>query len=198
MDINTRALVDGHTALTISVAHNIDASGDLLLELGADPNVLGHADKLALGWAVGNPKYSKQLLASGADLTRVPNILLRAVQTKKIDSVRLLLEHGADVHCRDTESNFALHEATKMNQVDIAELLASRGADPNMACSGSWAGWTPLMQACRIGSMDMVKLLMKHKADVNAMTKDSRTPIDIAAAEGHDEILVLLLDGGEE
>jgi ankyrin repeat protein len=41
-------------------------------------------------------------------------------------------------------------------------------------------------------------LLLKHGADINMTTKTGSSAIDAAAEAGHEELVMLLLDGGLE
>jgi hypothetical protein len=54
------------------------------------------------------------------------NPLLFAVENGKIEAVRLLLEHGADVNQSST-SGYALAEAATRGRSDLVELLLARG-----------------------------------------------------------------------
>jgi ankyrin repeat protein len=53
-------------------------------------------------------------------------------------------------------------------------------------------GWTPLHEAAQIGDLEMVRDLLQHRADPQARNNDGKTPADMAAAKGHEEILKLL------
>jgi ankyrin repeat protein len=81
-------------------------------------------------------------------------------------------------------------------QGDIATVrkLLEKGAHVNTRDNES--GWTPLMAAALSGNTDIVKLLVRRKADVNAQEKFSWTPLMIASRSGHSDIVRVLLEAG--
>jgi ankyrin repeat protein len=73
-------------------------------------------------------------------------------------------------------------------------MVLDAGADVNL----KFEGYTALMKACEENKMDNVKLLLKAGADMDAVDDKGNTAMDLAANKGHDEIVMLLLDGGVE
>lgn len=53
-------------------------------------------------------------------------------------------------------------------------------------------GWTPLNYAAGKGYLEIVRLLVKHGADVFGVGRDQRTPAMIALAAGHREVVEFL------
>lgn len=53
---------------------------------------------------------------------------------------------------------------------------------------------TPLMEAASAGHVDIIGLLLKHNADVNAQSSTGNTPLMYACAGGHEEAVRLLLN----
>jgi ankyrin repeat protein len=50
-----------------------------------------------------------------------------------VEAVRILLEHGANVNARETESgDTPLYMAAAMGRDQVAALLLEKGADPNL------------------------------------------------------------------
>lgn len=45
-----------------------------------------------------------------------------------------------------------------------------------------------------MGNVDNVLLLLQHGADPEAVTKDGYTPLHIAAKEGHEDVIGVLID----
>lgn len=55
---------------------------------------------------------------------------------------------------------------------------------------------TPLMEAASAGHVDIVRLLIAHHADVNAVSGSGNTPLMYACAGGHEECVRALLESG--
>ena len=48
-------------------------------------------------------------------------------------AIRILLDHGAEVNARETDSGATpLYDAASMGREDVVSLLLARGADPNV------------------------------------------------------------------
>ncbi|MBV9874125.1 MAG: ankyrin repeat domain-containing protein [Verrucomicrobia bacterium] len=60
------------------------------------------------------------------------------------------------------------------------------------------AGYTGLMAAAERGRLDIVKLLLDHKADPNVAGRDASTALMLAAGNNQPEIVKLLLDRGAD
>ena len=78
---------------------------------------------------------------------------------------------------------------------DLTDLLLAAGADIN---AKNKLAWTPLHEACaQTGSyrtIDVVKVLLRHHADIYARTLDGKTPLD--TAEGADDAVLALRRAG--
>ncbi|KAJ7855133.1 hypothetical protein B0H14DRAFT_3865271 [Mycena olivaceomarginata] len=119
--------------------------------------------------------------------TQVPphHLVVIASEQGQSDSVRLLLEHGADVNAADKEYS-ALCAASLNGHFDTihvllekgAELLLEHGADVN--ATGGMHG-SALQAASRNGHVDIVRLLLEKDADVNAIGGLSGTALKAAA-----------------
>ena len=108
------------------------------------------------------------------------------------DSVRLLLERGADPNAKNqanaTPLMYALDEPGKVR------LLLERGADPN---ARSDEGQTPLLiAASRPGALQVVKLLLDKGADPSARTLRGATPLSLAVAGADADVTALLIEHG--
>ncbi|MCK5644078.1 MAG: ankyrin repeat domain-containing protein, partial [Gammaproteobacteria bacterium] len=80
-----------------------------------------------------------------------------------------------------------------MTREDIGKIQEAiqAGADVNVR---NKYGVTPLMMASQNGHVEVVKLLLAAKANVNAVDKtDGVTPLLIASVKGHTEIVKLLI-----
>ena len=116
--------------------------------------------------------------------------LHEAAEEAEADTVRLLLEGGADVRARNADQKTPLHLAVKSrvfawmhtpNQLDVVAQLLDAGADPN--ARDRW-GATPLHAALEdlhgngSANLDVVKLLLQRGADPDARTADGFRPAD--------------------
>mgnify|MGYP002819241621 CR=1 FL=1 len=106
---------------------------------------------------------------------------MEAVQKGSKDTVRLLLDHGADVNAADINEWTPLMEAVQKGSKEIVQLLLDRGADVNVA--DSW-GNTPLMKAAQKDIKETVPLLLDHGADVNVANHSGLTPLFFYAGHG--------------
>ena len=130
--------------------------------------------------AGGNP-FRRPEPIDGGELTA----LVYAARSNDIETVKVLLEAGADVNQVTGYGWSPLLVATQNRYYKLAAYLLDRGADPNLPNKG---GWTPLYLATdnrniengdypvRKGDMDhldFIKLLIDKGANVNARMKDS-------------------------
>jgi hypothetical protein len=93
--------------------------------------------------------------------------------------VKFLLDSGADVNARDKRGNAPLNVAVRGRNSDtkskLVALLLSRGADVNAKTQP--AQNTALHVASLNGDVPVVKILLSHKADVNATDSQGRTAL---------------------
>ena len=114
----------------------------------------------------------------------------------KAQIVQYLLRHGANVNGADNLNNKPLCVVVRRGDSKIASLLLSAGADVN-AVSGS-LGCVPLVDAARVGDLDMVQLLVKHAAKVNGKDSKGATALFWAAANDHVDVARYLIKHGAE
>jgi len=95
-----------------------------------------------------------------------------------------------------------LTAAAQFGQVDVARLLISKGADPNLR-DGGGVGQTPLATAAMAGQLEMCRVLLDAGADPNLptspeLTGENRnwTALDWAVQANHAEIAALLRQRG--
>lgn len=120
------------------------------------------------------------------------SLLMLAARTGSKNSVNLLLANGAKVYQRNMYGDDALLLATFAGREDIVDLLLAKGA----VAEANRDGWTPLHYAAFIGNLPLIERFIKLGIGVNAATANGLTPLSLAAMNGHDEAVRLLLRKG--
>jgi ankyrin repeat protein len=121
--------------------------------------------------------------------------LLFAAREGYVDVARVLVDAGANVNARqggDVSGKTPLLEAAATNHLEIVALLLQRGAQPNVHYGEPGILPTPLNFAARYGHHECAKLLIMYGATIK------RDDLEIAIAEGHPEVLSVLLSGGAD
>ena len=168
----------------------------MLLKRGADVN---EWRKDSEGWATclhiasrhGHMPLMRSLIEYGAPVNTVhfsnDSPIIDAAVNGKIDAVRLLLDHGADVDLVKSESEdigygTALSCACAYNYVEVAELLLDHGADINFT---NQDGNTPLLVALleRPQSLAVIPLLLSRDADISIVNREGRVALDYVTAD---------------
>ncbi|MGA0587156.1 ankyrin repeat domain-containing protein [Dyella sp. KRB-257] len=146
----------------------------------------------------------------------------------RAEAVMTLISNGANPRVTDAEGNTALHGAVLSDEPVVAAMLLDAGADLNainrdgltplaVACrAANWplakfllergaktqlAGAEPaLVAAASLADDDPegVRLLLKHRAAINAVDTRQRSALMTAAAEGHEEIARALRAAGAD
>lgn len=122
----------------------------IFLENGFDPN---DRDILFRTIERGNEQILQLILQSGIEEDILNEALSIASFTQKVGCVRLLLEYGA-------RNENAISIAVSKNNLAIVELLVEYGASLASKSRG-------LVDACRLGYLNIVRFLIEHDADVN-------------------------------
>jgi ankyrin repeat protein len=121
--------------------------------------------------------------------------LFKAVKNNNLEEVRLLIDNGADVNCKDEDDLTPLQGASRWGYFEIYKLLIDHGVDVD--CKNN-KGWTPLHEASYKGNIDICKLLIEKGADVNCKDKDGWTPLYVASWNDHLDICKLLIEKGAD
>jgi len=117
------------------------------------------------------------------------------------DTVKFVLDLGADPNGKDTEGWTPLMEAAKDGYPSAVRLLLDRGADVNAKCSCPnvmGGGWTALMLATNRRHREVVETLLGKGADANQRNNRGETALLVAAYQGDMHIFQSLLDRGAD
>jgi ankyrin repeat protein len=187
---------EGVTPLQLASINGSASMIDRLLKAGADANAA--------------------LTAAG------DTALMMAARTGKTDSIRVLSEAGANVNAKETwGGTTALMWAVSEGHAEAAKLLIDVGADVNArsnyvaAANGRGfegrtplanraldarpeefaSGWlTPLMLAAREGNVELARILVGARADIDAVAGDGKTALSLSIFNGNYEVASYLVD----
>ena len=115
-----------------------------------------------------------------------------------VDTMRWLLDHGADPNaCRDGRFTPLFFAASAM-QPEAVRVLLEHHADINLRCASGETSLHWVFSVCSSEEkfMDMVRRLLEHGADPNIGNNDHTTPLHEASSRGLLEASRLLLIHG--
>uniref|UniRef100_A0A8I3NNQ7 Uncharacterized protein n=1 Tax=Canis lupus familiaris TaxID=9615 RepID=A0A8I3NNQ7_CANLF len=149
---------------------------------------------LHLACAIGRVDVVKYLLAWKCDVNlrdgENRTALVKAVQCQKEACVDILLKKGADPNAKDFKGNTALHYAAFEGNILIAQkLLFNKGEIE----AKNKDGLTPLLVAVNEKKEKMVAFLLEE-ANINAVDYTKRSCLHLACANGHEDMVKLLVD----
>ena len=104
----------------------------------------------------------------------------------------LLRAKGLRAEVRTLKDESPLMLASMTGMVDVCKRLIALDADVNKT------GWTPLHYAASAGHVEVIKLLLKHSAYIDAESPNKTTPLMMAAMYGNPQSVELLLEEGAD
>ncbi|CBJ25744.1 ankyrin repeat protein [Ectocarpus siliculosus] len=128
---------DGDTPLHVASTEGCSEGIRALVQHGADIKALNAKGRtpLALTAEFGCEDATVVLLDAGADVNAPADhtdgsaaLSLATLSEYVDDTMKILIQHGADVNARNTDGFTALHRAAMYNEVDGVDLLISAGA----------------------------------------------------------------------
>ncbi|KAF5026432.1 hypothetical protein F66182_1497 [Fusarium sp. NRRL 66182] len=191
----------GATALVAAVLHNRAELASLLLSQGANAEAATNAGETPLHLAViyNERQMMELLIDKGANVeARDKNDqtpLLAATAAGNIEAAYLLVQLGADVKVTSEGLN-GIHLAVMAQSKPLIRFFAKQHVpiDAKLESTGS----TPLIQAATKGNPEIVSLLIRLGADVNAADKDGWTALHRAAEHGQKQIVEILLENAAD
>ncbi|MEW6348698.1 MAG: ankyrin repeat domain-containing protein [Thermodesulfobacteriota bacterium] len=120
--------------------------------------------------------------------------LMQAAMAGKLEQVRELVARGIDINFVNRSGVSALMVACQWNQTQVVRFLLENGADVELRERGS--GHDALMYSCFSGNPDLVELVLRHGATIDATDAMGRSALMIAASVGKAETVKVLLRTG--
>ena len=194
--------VDGRTALSWAAAKTDAKAVGILLEFGANPNIIFQRGHGPLSWAaqsqeLGRREVIKKLLTFNADANwadksnRTP-LINSASDVDDPESLRLLIDHGADINWQDCHRRTAVCYASEMNRVANLRYLLETGADYSIP--DHW-GHTPHIEATYQNHHAALEILLAKDPLLSpSRLADDGTVSHVAAARADAETFLLLAD----
>jgi len=107
--------------------------------------------------------------------------LTAAAQNGRVDVVRYLLEHGAQINQPDGFGDTAVINACFSGDLSLVELLVGEGGDPTFKGDGG----TALHMAAALGHIHIMEFLLKAGLPVDIPDKNGRPPLYAASMNGN-------------
>ncbi|XP_064627724.1 poly [ADP-ribose] polymerase tankyrase-2-like [Lineus longissimus] len=116
--------------------------------------------------------------------------LERAVRSNDIGKVSEVMTNCPDL--RDPGFSWIINDAIRLGLTEITRVLLENGVLAN-STSKNLCKPSPLMNACKLGNKNIVRLLLEHGAAVDGEDNFGVPPLVLAARSGNMEIFDLLL-----
>ncbi|KAJ3687202.1 hypothetical protein LUZ61_016366 [Rhynchospora tenuis] len=181
----------GETALFPAVMGGREETASYLINHGANPVVSNELGYTPLHYAAkrGHEKLVKYLISSGVpvDVTfghSVGGPIIIAALCGQTSTVKVLLEHHADVNSSTSTDYTPLFSSVFGGSLECTKLLIKAGADLNLKC--------PLAIAVHRGLTEIIKCLLEAGADPNVRNEYGWLPLEIAVAYGRQHIVEIL------
>ena len=169
----------GYAPLHYGVMKNRTEVVALLLEAGADPDVVNKQSKTPLDLAISASKYEiiDLLLEAGAAVEAPADSIHVFAWNNELLGVKLHIYAGTDIDQADVDGNIPLLLAVEQGHIGVAELLIQHEANLEVADEH---GFTPLIMSAELNHPELLQILLDAGADIEVEDKAERTALDWA------------------
>ncbi|KAI0104640.1 ankyrin repeat and SOCS box protein 7 [Nemania sp. FL0031] len=177
----------------------------ILKSWGADMELQDSKRKRAIWLAVinGHEELACDLIDMGVSTAdcededspaSVPLLIVAVYTMEGTKFIKKLLDSGLDANSRDGDGWTALHEAAMRDTPDALRILIDAGGDLTQ-CSDD--GMTPISASAGCGKINTLKYMLEYIVKSKRVAFWGKpSPLWTATANGHGEIVNLLLDSG--
>jgi ankyrin repeat protein len=149
--------------------------------------------------ATGKVSLPESLVEAGGDINTAnatgQTPLHLAAASGNVETVRMLLDEGAELDLPDTVEGFsALHVATMHGHADVVDLLVRYGADPEARTRRQQ---TPLHLAALHGHAGVTARLLKYHVRLDSLDAEGMTAHQLAEKYGRNDVAGLISDYAE-
>ena len=153
----------------------------LLLASGADVEQKTSTGKQALFFACMNQNREiAQILLESQKFSDGDQVLIWCALKGLQEMVELLVEHGQDLNCQDSDGRTPLMASSQGGHIKVFQILLDHNADVNMI---SHHGETSLHFAAFHNHCDILTILLDKVEDLNYMDKNGNTALMYAASQ---------------
>ncbi|AHK15925.1 ankyrin repeat domain-containing protein [Thalassolituus oleivorans] len=138
--------------------------------------------------------FSVFYVASSAALAANKNDsekLLGAIRLGDANKVEYILDNGSNPNQLLTDGSTPLAWAVESQNLSSVKILLKHGAKPNL--QNPAATFTPLSLACQYGHNEIIELLLKAKANINAIDSEGISPFSLCAGTASSKIIKRML-----
>ncbi|XP_048257852.1 ankyrin repeat domain-containing protein 50-like [Haliotis rufescens] len=189
--------------------HSASEEGDLsrveviLSQGGTDINCKDKIGRTPVMWAAGNghKEVVELLVSKGAKVSIVDrfgnNILHSAGRGGDVEVVQYVLSHDmVDINGRGSCRRTPVMLAAEKGHIEIVKLLVDKGGDMSLVDKGHE---NILHLACLCGQIEVVKYVLSQDiVDINCRGRKTKTPVMLAARNGHKEVVEILVKKGAD
>jgi ankyrin repeat protein len=121
-----------------------------------------------------------------------------AVARDQVDSVAILLEHGANPNTLDVSGRTAMLHAVDCNSARCMRLLLEAGAHPDPVLPKGLYRSSPLTAAAMGGKKELMQILLEFEANANCTNPEGLTPLHSIARSRDATCALILLEHGAD
>lgn len=190
---------EGLTSIMVATIANDSLMVVVLLDAGANPNLQSKSGMTALHAAAFNNRDGivQLLISYRADPNLVDSKgrtpIMVAAQMGNTNPITYLAQAGAALEVRDARGNTPLMLACGGRHLGAMDELLERGANPNCR---DLQGRTPLMLLAVHGEDEMVRILLKNKADYTLVDHTMKTALAYAKEYRRKAVIAVLERAG--